>query len=570
MMFSSEHILLLVAIHLREINMAQLLPNDMILKWAEERPNDIYLRQIINRQFVDYTYAEVADKALRLVSAFRAFGIQPGERIALISKNCAEWFISDLAMMLGNYVSVPIFPTAGADTIEHCVTHSDSKLIIIGKLDSPDAINSVTNKLSHIPTISLSYPGTPQGQYTFSQLISEHQPSEERPTHNDDELMSIVYTSGTSGLPKGAMLTYGSFAWASHQITQHIGLGESERLFSYLPLAHITERVYIFGSSIMSGLQVAFPESLDTFIDDVKMHRPTVFVSVPRLWTLFQQRIQEKLPPAKLNLLLKIPLISGLIKRKLADGLGLNEARVLGCGSAPVSAGLLRWYESIGLNITEAWGMTESFAYSTLNYPYRSDKVGSVGNAAPGIELKIAADDEILVRSKGLFSGYYNNEEATKECFDQDGWLHTGDIGFLDEEGYLTIQGRKKDTFKTAKGKFVSPVPIEKRLFELSNVEMMCLVGSGMPAPILLALPHDFPNFDRKRYEKRVHRVINTINNELESHAKIKGVLMINEPWSIENGILTPTLKIKRHVLEKKYADIGHDWPSDQLVQWEE
>ncbi|WP_434138671.1 AMP-binding protein [Photobacterium leiognathi] len=550
--------------------MAQLLPNDMILKWAEERPNDIYLRQIINRQFVDYTYAEVADKALRLVSAFRALGIQPGERIALISKNCAEWFISDLAMMLGNYISVPIFPTAGADTIEHCVTHSDSKLIIVGKLDSPDAINSVTNKLSHIPTISLSYPGTPQGQYTFSQLISEHQPSEERPTHNHDELMSIVYTSGTSGLPKGAMLTYGSFAWASHQITQHIGLGESERLFSYLPLAHITERVYIFGSSIMSGLQVAFPESLDTFIDDVKMHRPTVFVSVPRLWTLFQQRIQEKLPPAKLNLLLKIPLISGLIKRKLADGLGLNEARVLGCGSAPVSAGLLRWYESIGLNITEAWGMTESFAYSTLNYPYRSDKVGSVGNAAPGIELKIAADDEILVRSKGLFSGYYNNEEATKECFDQDGWLHTGDIGFLDEEGYLTIQGRKKDTFKTAKGKFVSPVPIEKRLFELSNVEMMCLVGLGMPAPILLALPHDFPNFDRKRYEKRVHRVINTINNELESHAKIKGVLMIKEPWSIENGILTPTLKIKRHVLEKKYADIGHDWPSDQLVQWEE
>ncbi|WP_305815272.1 AMP-binding protein [Photobacterium leiognathi] len=542
----------------------------MILKWAEERLSDIYLRQIINRQFVDYTYAEVADKALHLVSAFRPLGIQPGERIALISKNCAEWFISDLAMMLGNYISVPIFPTAGADTVEHCVTHSDSKLIIIGKLDSLDAINRVTNKLSHIPTISLSYPGTPQGQYTFSQLINEHQPSEERPTRNDDELMSIVYTSGTSGLPKGAMLTYGSFAWASHQITQHIGLGESGRLFSCLPLAHIAERVYIFGSSIMSGLQVAFPESLDTFIDDVKMHRPTVFVSVPRLWTLFQQRIQEKLPPAKLNLLLKIPLISGLIKRKLADGLGLNEARVLGCGSAPVSAGLLRWYESIGLNITEAWGMTESFAYSTLSYPYRSDKVSSVGNAAPGIELKIAADDEILVRSKGLFSGCYNNEEATKECFNQDGWLHTGDIGFLDEEGYLTIRGRKKDAFKTAKGKFVSPVPIEKRLFELSNVEMMCLVGSGMPAPILLALPHDFPNFDRKRYEKRVHRTINTINNELESHAKIKGVLMIKEPWSIENGILTPTLKIKRHVLEKKYADIGHDWPSDQLVQWEE
>lgn len=550
--------------------MAKRLPNTMILKWAEERPNAIYLRQIINRQFVDYTYAEVADKALRLVTALRHLGIQPGERVALISKNCAEWFICDLAMMLGSYISVPIFPTAGADTIAHCLTHSDSKLLIIGKLDSPDAVNQVTQQHPELPTISFNYPGTPEGMHTFSSLMHTHQPSTERPSHADDDLMSIVYTSGTSGLPKGAMLTYGAFAWASHHITEHIGLGENERLFSYLPLAHITERVYIFGSSVTSGLQVAFPESLDTFIDDVKMHRPTIFVSVPRLWTLFQQRIHEKLPPAKLNLLLKIPLISGLLKRKLADGLGLNQARVLGCGSAPVSASLLRWYENIGLNITEAWGMTESFAYSTLNYPYRSEKVGSVGNAAPGIELKIAADDEILVRSQGLFAGYYKDEAATTATFDCDGWLHTGDIGFLDEEGYLTIQGRKKDTFKTAKGKFVSPVPIEKRLFELSNIEMLCLVGSGMPGPILLALPHDYPNFDRTRYEKRIHRVINTINNELESHERIKGVLMIKSPWSIENGILTPTLKIKRHLLEQHYADIGHTWPSDQLVQWEQ
>ena len=195
------------------------------------------------------------------------------------------------------------------------------------------------------------------------------------------------------------------------------------------------------------------------------MHRPTLFISVPRLWTLFQQRILEKLPQAKLNILLKIPFISGVIKRKLADGLGLDKARVLGCGSAPVSPALLRWYENIGLNITEAWGMTESFAYSTINHPFRSDKIGTVGNAGPGIEIKIAADEEILVRGQGMFSGYYKNEEASKASFDKDGWLHTGDIGFIDDEGYLSIQGRKNDTFKTAKGKFVAPVPIEKRLF---------------------------------------------------------------------------------------------------------
>ena len=545
-------------------------PNEMILKWAEERPNDVYLKQIINRQFVEFTYAEVADKALKLVTALRNLGVQPGDKVALVSKNCAEWFICDLAMMLGDYVSVPIFPTAGADTIEYCVTHSESKALIGGKLDDPAASQQVIDSMPDLISIALPYDTAPKCQYQFTEIIADVEPSAERPQHHDDKLMSLVYTSGTSGLPKGAMLTYGAFSWSVQQLINHIGIQENDRLFSYLPLAHITERVYIFGSSIMGGVTTAFPESLDTFIEDVKMHRPTLFISVPRLWTLFQQRIQDKLPQKKLNILLKIPFVNSLIKKKLADGLGLDQARVLGCGSAPVSPALLEWYRSVGLNITEAWGMTESFAYSTLNYPFRADKIGSVGNAGPGIELKIADDDEIMVRGKGLFSGYYKNDIATQESFDSEGWLHTGDIGSIDADGYLTIQGRKKDTFKTAKGKFVAPVPIEKKLFEYSRVEMMCLIGLGLPAPILLVVPHDFPNFDKERYARTTRKVVARMNQELESHEQIKGVLMIQDPWSIENGILTPTLKIKRHVLEQKYHEIGHNWPKGELVVWEE
>ncbi|MHA7585484.1 AMP-binding protein [Vibrio harveyi] len=545
-------------------------PNEMILKWAEERPNEVYLKQIINRQFVEFTYAEVADKALKLVTALRNLGVQPGEKVALVSKNCAEWFICDLAMMLGGYVSVPIFPTAGADTIEYCVTHSESKALIGGKLDDPAATQQVIDSMPDLISIALPYDTAPKCQYQFTEIIADVEPSAERPQHHDDKLMSLVYTSGTSGLPKGAMLTYGAFSWSVQQLINHIGIQENDRLFSYLPLAHITERVYIFGSSIMGGVTTAFPESLDTFIEDVKMHRPTLFISVPRLWTLFQQRIQDKLPQKKLNILLKIPFVNSLIKKKLADGLGLDQARVLGCGSAPVSPALLEWYRSVGLNITEAWGMTESFAYSTLNYPFRADKIGSVGNAGPGIELKIADDDEIMVRGKGLFSGYYKNDIATQESFDSEGWLHTGDIGSIDADGYLTIQGRKKDTFKTAKGKFVAPVPIEKKLFEYSRVEMMCLIGLGLPAPILLVVPHDFPNFDKERYARTTRKVVARMNQELESHEQIKGVLMIQDPWSIENGILTPTLKIKRHVLEQKYHEIGHNWPKGELVVWEE
>ena len=545
-------------------------PNEMILKWAAERPDEVYLKQIINRQFVEFTYAEVADQALRLVSALRNLGVQPGDKVALVSKNCAEWFICDLAMMLGDYVSVPIFPTAGADTIEYCVTHSESKALIGGKLDDPAATQQVIDSMPDLISIALPYDTAPKCQYQFTEIIADVEPSAERPQHHDDKLMSLVYTSGTSGLPKGAMLTYGAFSWSVQQLINHIGIQENDRLFSYLPLAHITERVYIFGSSIMGGVTTAFPESLDTFIEDVKMHRPTLFISVPRLWTLFQQRIQDKLPQKKLNILLKIPFINSLIKKKLADGLGLDQARVLGCGSAPVSPALLEWYHSVGLNITEAWGMTESFAYSTLNYPFRADKIGSVGNAGPGIELKIADDEEIMVRGKGLFSGYYKNDIATQESFDSEGWLHTGDIGSIDAHGYLTIQGRKKDTFKTSKGKFVAPVPIEKKLFEYSRVEMMCLIGLGLPGPILLVVPHDFPNFDKERYSRTTRKVIARMNQELESHEQIKGVLMIQEPWSIENGILTPTLKIKRHVLEQKYHELGHNWPKGELIVWEE
>ncbi|MEZ9946428.1 AMP-dependent synthetase, partial [Vibrio breoganii] len=193
-----------------------------------------------------------------------------------------------------------------------------------------------------------------------------------------------------------------------------------------------------------------------------------------------------------------------------------------------------------------------------------------VGQAGPGIELKIAEDEEILVRSKGMFSGYYKNDEATARTFGEDGWLHTGDIGSIDSEGYLTIQGRKKDTFKNAKGKFVAPVPIEKAIIEVARVEMLCLVGLGMPAPILLVVPHDFPNFDKARYEKSIAKAIKHINETLEGHEKIKGVLLIKDLWSIENEILTPTLKIKRHVLEKKYHDVGAEWPKDKFVVWEE
>lgn len=548
--------------------MSQSKPHEQMLKWRQEKPNQVFLRQIKQGQFHDFTFSDVVDTALRLVSALKAQGFQEGDKIGLISKNCAEWFITDLALMLGNFISVPVFPTAGTDTISHVLSHSETKALFIGKLDDTKALKQSLIDYPTLATISFPYP-TLDCDFNWHDFIADTPLAEIAAYRDDNQLMSIVYTSGTSGLAKGAMLSYGAFAWTCQQLSEHIKIKEDDKLFSYLPLAHITERVYIMGSAMNSGLCTAFPESLDTFIDNVKMHQPTLFISVPRLWTLFQQRIQQKLPESRLNLLLKVPFISSFIKKKIIRNLGLDKARVLGCGSAPVPAALLTWYKKIGLDITEAWGMTESFAYATLNYPFRADKIGTVGRAASGVEIKISDKKEILMRSHGLFLGYYKDQKATDETF-KDGWLHTGDLGVIDSEGFVTIEGRKHDTFKTAKGKFVSPVPIEKRLFELSNIEMLCLVGSGMPSPILLALPHFYPQFDRKRYERKIKRVLETINQELESHEKIKGALMIKEAWSIENGFLTPTLKIKRHLLEKKYHDQGLNWPKDRFIMWED
>ena len=547
-----------------------IMPHEKLLQWAKDRPNEIYLSQPIDREIKEFTYFEVVDQAQRLVTALQGLGLEPRDKVALLSKNCAEWFICDLALMLGNYVSVPIFPTAGSDTIEHCLTHSESKAVIVGKLDDKQATIEVLAAHPDIISISLPYQNVPICKQEYSILVESHEANTDIPEHHNDTLMSLVYTSGTSGLPKGAMLNYGGFAWCAQNIVNHIGIEEDDKLLSYLPLAHITERVYILGSSMIGGVPTGFVESLDTFVDDVKIQQPTLFISVPRLWTLFQQRILEKMPQRKLNFLLAIPFISGIVKKKIASGLGLDKARVLGSGSAPISPSLLKWYHSIGLNITEAWGMTETFAYNTINYPFRADKIGTVGPAGPGVEIKISEDKEIMVRGHGLFAGYYKNDESTQEAFNNEGWLYTGDIGNLDDEGYLSIEGRKKDTFKTAKGKFVSPVPIEKTIFEHSRVEMMCLIGLGLPAPILLVIPHTFKNFDRARYERKTKKIITKINQNLESHAKIKGVLMIKEPWSIENNILTPTLKIKRHVLEKKYHDIGENWPKDEFIIWEE
>ncbi|MBL0493106.1 AMP-binding protein [Aeromonas veronii] len=547
---------------------ANKLPLEMLYHWERQCPDRTYLRQTINREYVDFTWDEVADEARRMVTALRHLGLVAGDKVALLSKNCAQWFIADLAMQMGQYVSVPIYPTANVDTIEYVLRHSEAKAIFVGKLD--DWKSQEAGVPADLLRIAFPYDTMP-ASHQWDDLLEAHEPIPDSPVQAPDSLLSLVYTSGSTGKPKGAMLSVERYAWSCEKLVETVSLSQADRGFSYLPLAHITERVYIYGGSLYGGATIAFPESLDTFIEDVKRCRPTVFISVPRLWAMFRIKIHEKLPQNKLALLLKIPLISGLIKRKLQKGLGLDQARVLGCGSAPVSPALLEWYLSIGLKVTEAWGMTENHAYSTINYPFRADKIGTVGKAGIGVTIKISDEGEILCRCEGMMLGYYKDPEHSAEAIDAEGWLHTGDMGKLDKEGYLTITGRMKDVFKTAKGKYVAPVPIEGLLGQEPIIEQLCVIGYGMPQPIaLVQLAESAMKGNREEVNARLEAARVRVNDQLESHAKIRGILVVKTPWNIENGVLTPTMKIKRHLLEQKYAQVGDRWPSSQVVVWEE
>ncbi|WP_144212142.1 AMP-binding protein [Shewanella donghaensis] len=527
-------------------------PVEMLSHWAETQPNEVYLRQPINGQYVDFTWGEVQQKVQQIAGALRHLGLEPGDKIAVLSKNCAEWFITDLALMHGGYISVPIYPTANSETIRYVLEHSGAKAIFTGKLDFwADQEAGVGGEILRL---AMPYDTMP-AQYHWEKLLELGQPLVDAPTPSGDQMMTLIYTSGSTGKPKGAMQTFGSYGWTCEAVVRDLKTNTTDRLLSYLPLAHITERVAIQGSSFYSGSSVAFVESLDSFVADVQRCRPTVFFSVPRLWTLFQLNIVNKIGQSKLDLLLKIPIISSLVKRKIQKGLGLEHCRLLGSGSAPIPPNQLEWYYKIGMNISEAWGMTENCAYSIINYPFDASKIGSVGRPVEGCQVRRTDDGELMVKSPGLMTGYYQQEEATAACFDADGFFHTGDLCEIDEDGSISITGRVKDNFKTSKGKYVAPVPIERRLAQDPHIELLCVIGSGLPHPItLVQLSEGSTLQSRKEVRASLKATLDSVNPHLESHEHVDAIVVVTEPWTIDNDALTPTLKIKRHVLEKKFS----------------
>ena len=545
--------------------MTDQLPLQRFNHWLEQQPDTVWLRQPVAGVWHDFTWRQVDDQARRLASALLALGCTPGDRVALLAKNCAEWFISDLAIQLAGLISVPLYPLQAPEQIAYVLEHADCKVILVGKLDEPDKL--ATGIAPHITRIAMPYPTMPTA-HDWHSLLARHAPLAGTREQQTDELLSILYTSGTTGAPKGVMLSAGAMARSAAWATGELGIGPGDQFFSYLPLSHAAERFLVQFNSLYSGAPVAFVESLETFASDLRHVRPTVFFSVPRLWTRFQQGVLEKLPQSRLDRLLGIPLLGWLVARKIRQGLGLDRARILVSGAAAISTGLLEWYRRIGLTICEGYGMTEHFAYGCFNRPGQV-RLGSVGRPMPNLEVRIAEDGEILLRSQTLMQGYYRDPEKTAETL-RDGWLHTGDKGAVDGDGYLRITGRVKDIFKTSKGKYVAPAPIEGEIAKCQWVEQVCLMGSNLDQPLaLIELSPAARQQPREQVSADLQAHLAVLNSHLEPHERISHFVLVREPWTVDNGCMTPTMKIRRNVLEARYAELIERLPAHQPLLWE-
>ncbi|MBF1802785.1 AMP-binding protein [Alloalcanivorax profundimaris] len=521
-----------------------------------------------------YTWEEVADEAYRMAGYLQAQGVQTGDRVALVSKNCAEWIMADLAIWIAGGVSVPLYPTLVADSVKLILEHSESKILFVGKLDDWDMMkDGVAADIKQI-AFSLAPDEVLAKAPVWTDIVAEQAPLAEPAKPGPEDLATIIYTSGTTGVPKGVMHQYQSLSSVGDKVIQVYDLEPADRMISYLPLSHVAERAAVEMALLYTGNTVYFAESLDTFGEDIKRAKPTLFFAVPRIWSKFYQKASEAVPPQKLNTLLKIPLLNRVIKKKVLGAMGLDECRVALSGAAPLSTEIITWFNKLDLEILEVYGMTENFGWSHTTEE-GDQRIGWVGTPNDGVECRIGEAGEVEVRSVGNMSGYYKQPDLTAEVLSEDGWLKTGDVGEIDDWGRLRITGRIKEIFKTEKGKYVAPAPIENRLGSQPGVELACVIGSNMAQPVALLnlTPEEQEKLgkgaEKDHFTKSLEELLERVNKQLDPHERLNCLVICKTPWTVENGLITPTLKLKRNEIEKHYAADLPEWGKSRGVIWE-
>jgi long-chain acyl-CoA synthetase len=548
---------------------------DHIYEHEKAQASRVFLTQPTgNGQAVDYTWAQVMDQSRRMATHLQSQGFAPGSRIAILSKNCAHFFMAELAIWMAGHTTVAIFPTETADTVKYVLEHSEASLLFVGKLDTwPHQAPGVP---PHVPCIA--FPLVPEtGFETWDAIVANTAPMAGQPMRAPDDLAMLMYTSGSTGTPKGVMHSFAGASAAASGIAKdlHERVKGDVRILSYLPLAHIFERAWVESAAFIDGqMHIYFAESLDTFLADLQRARPTTFISVPRLWLKFQQGVFTKMPPAKLDRLLGIPILGRIVARKVLKGLGLDQVQLAGSGSAPIPPDLIAWYKRLGLKLSEGYGMTEDFAYSfSSNEEHFAP--GCVGVVLPGVQARISPEGEILIKSPGQLVGYYKQPELDAQSFTDDGFFRTGDLGEIRPDGLLKITGRAKEQFKTAKGKYVAPAPIENRINAHPMVELSIVSGVGQASAYAMVVlaetlrPRQNDASLRQEVEQELTRLLDSINGSVADYERLQMIVIAQEPWSIENGCLTPTMKIKRARIEALAQPQMERWYNDkQKVLW--
>ena len=544
-----------------------------VQEFEKNHPDQLWFTQPLGGDKIKtFTFSEALDEARRMATHIKSLELPEKSRIALFSKNTAWWMIADLAIWLSGHITVPLYPTLTSETIRQILEHSEAELIFIGKLDGyksmapgiPEGMRRIALPLS--PKVDAP---------KWNDIVEKTEPLKGEIKRDPKDLATIIYTSGSTGVPKGVMHSFESMSVPLVGFEKLLQFGMDDRMLSYLPLAHAFERTVVETGTFLTGFQVYFAESLETFVQDLRRARPTLFVSVPRLWQKFQMGVFSKMPPQRLDLMLKIPVLRGIIRKKVLTGLGLDAVKYAASGSAPIPAELIDWYRALGLELLEGYGMTENFSYSHATRPGEV-RPGYVGNPMDGVECKLSDAGEILVKSPGNMLGYYKAPELTAEVLGDDGWLSTGDRGEIDEKGRLRITGRVKELFKTSKGKYVAPAPIENKLQLHKDIEISCVTGDGFPQPYAMVVlgeatrPKIKDEAEKKRVDETLQEHIKQVNSELDQHEQLGFVVVVGEDWTIENGLLTPTMKLKRGAIEDKYKPKAESWSKHkELVIWD-
>lgn len=549
------------------------MPLERLYHWEKTQPNKICFTQpIMGGKVETFSWKRVARHTRCMATYLLEIGLQPGDKVAIYSRNCAHWIMADLAIWMAGGVSVPLYPDMTSSHVKQILSHSDAKFLFVGRVDGWD--NILSDIPGHIVGISLPFSAAQRFPF-WDDIVSTTQPLSDSPSRTHHELATIIYTSGTTGIPKGVMHSFYSLAVGAYHSSSIFQASSEDRILSYLSLSYVAERVIVELMNLYQGVHVFFADSVRSFYRELHRSQPTILFGVPRIWEKFRDDVFETFPERKLVWWLALPLVRHIVQRRLRNRLGLSCTRMCFSAGAPLSGAVLKWYHSIGMELLELYGLTENMGYS---HSTRSGQAWSnhVGLPNPMVNVKLSSEGEVLVCSPSNMMGYFKEPELTRDMLDEQGFLHTGDLGRIESNGNLKIVGRLKDIFKTSKGKYVAPHPIETKFLSNPLIEHCCVIGQALPQPVaLVVLSKQFKDIQydsvlKDKTENNLIRLLQAVNGQLNPHEKIKIMVVIKGAWNIESGFLTPTLKIKRQAIEILYRERVEEWFDEPVsVLWE-